>query len=67
MDVCISSFVLKAQADFDRKNRDSSLIVLTQGVETFDIPGVHDGDFYEMLGLMYMSSNGVKLVSTLVE
>lgn len=66
-DICISSFVLTAQADFDRRNRDSSLIVLTQGVETFDIPGVHDGDVYQMLGLMYMSSNGVRLVSTLVE
>lgn len=66
-DICISSFVMTAQADFDRKNRDSSVIVLTRGVETFDIPGVHDGDFYQMLGLMYMSSNGVRLVSTLVE
>ena len=66
-DICISSFVLTAQADFDRRNRDSSVIVLARGVETFDIPGVHDGDFYQMLGLMYMSSNGVRLVSTLVE
>lgn len=66
-DICISSFALTAQADFDRRNRNSSLIVLTQGVETFDIPGVHDGDVYQMLGLMYMSSNGVRLVSTLVE
>ncbi|SDH64844.1 isochorismatase family cysteine hydrolase [Desulfosporosinus hippei] len=54
-DICIASFALTAQADFDGRNRDSSVIVLTQGVETFDIPGVHDGDVYQMLGLMYIS------------
>ncbi|KJS89727.1 MAG: isochorismatase [Desulfosporosinus sp. BICA1-9] len=66
-DICVSSFALTAQADFDRKNKDSSVIVLTKGVETFDIPGTHDGDFYQMLGLMYISSNGIKLASTLVK
>lgn len=60
-DICISQFALTLKAYFNKNNLNSTIIVPTNLVNTFD-SDLHDGDLMNLVSLNIMASNGIKLV-----
>ncbi len=60
-DICILNFALTLKNDYNRKNKESRVIVPLHIVETYHSKG-HDADFMNLASAMIMLNQGIELV-----
>lgn len=65
-DICVMQFALCLNAWLNEHNKtDQRIIVPLDCVDTYDIPGVHDGQSCNEFSIANMEANGICVVSTL--
>ena len=60
-DICVINLAIPLQNYFNEKDRDVSIIVPTNAVETFDLPG-HKAEEWNIKAFEFMNQAGIKLV-----
>ena len=60
-DICVINLAIPLQNYFDEKNRDISIVVPTNAVETYDSPN-HNAEEYNNWAFKGMNQAGIKLV-----
>lgn len=63
-DICVMNLVIPLQNYFDEKNKDISITVLKDAVETYDSPN-HNKDEWNNMAFKFMEQSGIKLVKKL--
>lgn len=63
-DICILQFCQTLKADFNRRNKQCTVILPLTAVETYNAEG-HDADFMNVVALKLMQNTGIKLVKGL--
>lgn len=64
-DICVYQFTLSLKAYLNENNIKARIIVPIDCVDTFDIPGVHDAEFMNVVFLNSMLSNGIEVVNSI--
>lgn len=60
-DICVINLAIPLKNYFNEKDRDVSIIVPTNAVETFDLPG-HKAEEWNIKAFEFMNQAGIKLV-----
>lgn len=60
-DICVLNLALTLNTYFINKNEYVNIIVIEDGVDTFDAPG-HNADAYNIMSLNILKSNGIKIL-----
>lgn len=64
-DICVKNLALTMKSYFNQKNLDKQIIVPSNMIETFDAP-FHSREFWNLLSLFEMKSNGIKIIKDIV-
>ena len=64
-DICVYQYTISLKAFINEHNIDSRIIIPTNGVDTFDIPKIHDADFCNVVFLNSLIANGVDVVKNI--
>lgn len=60
-DICITNGVLPMMNYFDQKNRRVNVTLYEDGIDTFEIPGIHDRKKYEDAAYLLLQQQGAKV------
>ena len=60
-DICITNGVLPMMNYFDQKNRRVNVTLYEDGIDTFEIPGIHDRKQYEDAAYLLLKQQGAKV------
>lgn len=66
-DICIPNFLIPLKNYFNQNNRDITIFAVEKAIETYDIPGVHDREYYTKIAYDLMSQAGIIIVNNIDE
>lgn len=64
-DICVYQYTISLKAYLNENNIRARIILPIDCVDTFDIPGVHDAEFMNVVYLNSLISNGVEVVKSI--
>lgn len=66
-DICIPNFLIPLKNYFNQNNRNISIFAVKKAIETYDIPGIHDRDYYTLIAYELMAQAGIIIVEDIEE
>lgn len=66
-DICVLNFLIPLINYFNQINREITIFAVKNGLETYNIPGFHDAEYYNKIAYELMAQSGIRIVENLEE